>query len=206
MNLTLYHSPGTCSFVTHCCLERLGVRYGSEEISIFRREHRSEEYLKLNPLGQVPLLIADGRAIDQVLAQVDFLDRLWPERELLPIIEPDRSRAWSWMLWLNNTVQPQFQRLFRPGAWTDGDPQAVKSRARTDFQQSLDRMERELTMPYRLTARDYYTIIVLRWARMAGFRREDYPNLSEWSDRAHEDPVVRATLELEGLKINEERA
>lgn len=200
MRLEFYHCPGTCSFVVHCALEHLGLDYESHPISIFRGQHRSAEYLALNPQGQVPLLIVDGRPIDQVLAQIEFLDRL-AQGQLLPRDEPERSRAWSWLLWLNNTVQPQFQRLFRPASWTDGDPQAVKRVAEAGFRASLDRMERELVVPERLTVQDYYSIIVLRWAAMAGYQREQYPNLSAYSDRVHEDSVIVGTLTKEGLKI-----
>jgi glutathione S-transferase len=55
----LYYLPGSCSLAVHALLNELNVPYKIENIS--GGKNRSPEFLKINPLGQVPTLeLEDG--------------------------------------------------------------------------------------------------------------------------------------------------
>jgi len=61
-----------------------GLAYEPAFVSIPKREHRTAEYLAVNPQGLVPALVEDGRVVAQSLAILEFLEERSPEPPLLP--------------------------------------------------------------------------------------------------------------------------
>lgn len=79
MNLHLYYCPGTCSFVPHVALELVkessGQNYDGTVINLKNGEQLKPEYKAINPRGQVPALIVDGKLVTQVMAITTFFTR-----------------------------------------------------------------------------------------------------------------------------------
>jgi hypothetical protein len=50
--LTLYYSPGACSMAAHIVLEEGGQKYEGKKVNLAAGEQRTEEYLKIHPLGR----------------------------------------------------------------------------------------------------------------------------------------------------------
>ena len=67
MDLELYFAPGACSFVPHVALEAVkaatGQAFEPKLVKLHKGEHKTPEYLALNPDGVVPTLIVDGAPI-----------------------------------------------------------------------------------------------------------------------------------------------
>lgn len=63
-------------------LKGLGAR--QYFVHLRRGEQRDSSYLELNPLGRVPILVADGRPITQSLAILEYLEERFPDPPLLP--------------------------------------------------------------------------------------------------------------------------
>src|SRR3546814_12669125 len=61
-----------------------GRAYERVEVSLIAGEQKSDAYLAQNAQGFVPMLVADGEAIIQSLAIIDWLDRAHPEPRLIP--------------------------------------------------------------------------------------------------------------------------
>src|SRR5580658_1922138 len=60
--LGLYYAPGACSMAAHIVLEESGEKYEPLRVDLAKGEQRAEAYLKLNPLGRVPVLrLDDGK-------------------------------------------------------------------------------------------------------------------------------------------------
>ena len=53
------------------------------------KDHRSAQYLALNPQGLLPALEHDGRVIPQSLAIIEYLEELHPVPSLLPGAAPE---------------------------------------------------------------------------------------------------------------------
>src|SRR5436189_3210537 len=115
--MELYFAPGACSFVPHVALEAIqaatGESFEPKMVKLHKGEQKTPEYLAINPNGQVPVLVADGRPLSQIVAIVDFLDRNFPAAGLLPSSAWARAQALSQLAWMNNTVHPTFTRVFR---------------------------------------------------------------------------------------------
>ena len=72
-----------------------------------RDEQRSPEYLKINPQGLVPSLIADdGNTLTQSLAIIEWLEEKYPEPPLLPSDEQQRARVRAFALAVACDIHP----------------------------------------------------------------------------------------------------
>jgi glutathione S-transferase len=121
MQLKLYFSPGTCSLVPLIALEEIGVPFETSLLKFATGEHKSAEYLQVNPKGKVPTLMVDGRSLTENIAIASFLVRSFPQARLLPI----GSNAWSEaeslvdLAWCASTVHPIVTRIVLPQLFCD---------------------------------------------------------------------------------------
>src|SRR6185436_5726745 len=187
MNLELYFAPGACSFVPHVALEAIkaatGQAFEPKLIKLHKGEHKTPEYLAMNPNGQVPVLVADGKPLTQIVAICEFLDRSFPQAGLLPAGSWARAQALSQLAWMNNTVHPTFTRVFRTEEFAEGDAAKaeVKKMAQAKFRQHLERIQGWTTAakPYwfgeRIACHDAYAFTLLRWGGYAGIDPQSLP-------------------------------
>jgi len=213
--IELYFAPGACSFVPHVALEMVreatGQSFEPKLIKLHRAEHRSPEYLALNPEGQVPVLVVDGQVLTQIVAMCDFLDREHPSAGLLPSGSWARAQALATLAWFNNTAHPAFTHVFMPNKFADGEAyQAeVKRVGRDRYHDILKRIEGLVaaqTGPYWLGERpsvlDAYAITLLRWGGLGGIDPESLPNYYAYMQRVAQAPAVAAAIERERLQLN----
>lgn len=96
--LSLYHNPlSTCSQKVRLVLEYKGVQWENNPIDLFTGENFSEEYLKINPKAQVPVLVDNEKKIFESTIINEYLDDAFPKSPLKPINAYDRSvmRMWT---------------------------------------------------------------------------------------------------------------
>ncbi|SMF48737.1 maleylacetoacetate isomerase [Tistlia consotensis] len=72
------------SYRLRIALALKGIEYEAHAVSLPRMEHRSPEYLAVNPQGLLPTLVDEGRAYAQSLAILEYLDERYPEPPFLP--------------------------------------------------------------------------------------------------------------------------
>jgi glutathione S-transferase len=97
--LVLYHSGmTTCSKQVRHCLREKGLAYQSRYVDLFRFEHLSADYLKLNPNGVVPTLVHDSHIIINSACINEYLDEALPSPRLSPSDPKSRARMryWTW--------------------------------------------------------------------------------------------------------------
>src|SRR5205814_3966050 len=88
---------------------------------LHKQENLGPEFRAINPRGQVPVLVADGETITQILAIVMWLDARFPDCGFLPREPLARARAIETLAWMNNTVHPAFTHVFMPYKFTDDE-------------------------------------------------------------------------------------
>ncbi|MDH4093704.1 MAG: glutathione S-transferase family protein [Betaproteobacteria bacterium] len=212
--LELYFSPGACSFVPHVGLEAIKAATGEDFkpnlVKLHKGEQKTPEYLALNPNGQVPVLVVDGRPLIQIVAICDYLDRRYPKVGLLPTESWQRAQALSQLAWMNNTVHPTFTHWFRPYEFTDNEAaQAeVKRFAVEKFRKHLERLQEwsKAASPYwfgsQVSFHDAYCFTLLRWGGYAGIDPDSMPQLKAYVERVTQAPPVAAALERERVKLD----
>ena len=66
--LELYYSPGSASLVVHWLLIELNLPHTLHALDLSKAEHKTADYLKLNPAGVVPTLMIDAKPITEAAA------------------------------------------------------------------------------------------------------------------------------------------
>lgn len=76
-------------------LKLKGVAYRETPVNIDKGEQDEPAFRRISPMGSVPALIADGTALTQSLAILEWLEETYPEPALLPRDPLGRARVRS---------------------------------------------------------------------------------------------------------------
>ena len=108
----------SCTWRVRVALAAKGISYTTIPVNLLKLEHRNDEYLAKNPLGQVPLLeftdTATGEVVRlaQSIAIIDFLDKSFPNhRTMIPKDPFTRAIALEMVEVINAGTQP-LQNIF----------------------------------------------------------------------------------------------
>ncbi len=96
--LELYHAePVANSMKPLICLKEKGLDFVSHYVDLRRFEQHEPEFVKLNPNGQVPVLVHDGVVITESTVINEYLEDAFPEPRLRPraAVARARMRIWS---------------------------------------------------------------------------------------------------------------
>lgn len=211
MSLKLYFAPGACSFVPHALLELAGASFDPQFVKLAAGEQKTPEYLALNPRAQVPVLVADGKVLTQVVAIVGYINDLFPDSQFLPRDPMARAQVLSTLAWMNNTAHPTFTHVFRPYYFAESDAaQAdVKAFNTARFHNVLaevDAMAAKAS-PWmageQVGPLDLYAIVLMRWGGMAaGKDPQTLPHLWAHAQKVAALPAVARTLARERIQLN----
>jgi glutathione S-transferase len=216
--MKLYYGPGACSFVPHAALEVIkaatGTDFETQTVKLHKGEQRTPEYLALNPLGLVPVLVEDGKPLNQILAICDYLDRRYPQAGLLPADPWQRAQALSMLAWMNNSVHPTFTHVFRPTnfASSEAAQDDVKALAVTRFREHLERIQAMIghASPWLLGDKpsfaDFYALVFLRWGGFAAIDPASLPAYKGFVDRVAALPAVASAMAREGINLDTYKA
>ena len=109
---TLYYSPGACSLAVHSVLHSLDIPFETVRIDISKGENRTPEYLKINPRGQVPVLVINGKrqVRESGVIATYLIDK--HKSPLLPADGDARLRAMEWLSFYNSTMHQAYSNFF----------------------------------------------------------------------------------------------
>jgi maleylacetoacetate isomerase len=96
----------SAAFRVRIALNLKELQYDSAPKHFARNEHRTQEYLALNPQGLIPALAVDGVVLSQSLAIVEYLNDRHPQPPLLPADPLDRARVRSMALAIACEIHP----------------------------------------------------------------------------------------------------
>src|SRR4051812_49954976 len=106
MKLTLYYAPMTCALVPYVTLTEAGATFDVCNLNTRTNQHRTPEFLALNPKHKVPVLLVDGEALTENVAIQIWIARRFPRAGLLPADPWQEIQAISRMAWRASTVHP----------------------------------------------------------------------------------------------------
>lgn len=201
--LQLYWSPGACSFVPHVALEAARAQFEPKLVKLHKGEQRTPEYLALNPSGQVPVLVVDGKPLTQIVAIGEFLDRRFPQAGLLPKGDWERAQALSKLAWMNSTPHTTMTRFFFPERYaeSDGARAEVKRRAAEELRGYLQRIDRSIG-EINCILHDAYAFTLLRWGGFAGVDPKSLPAYLERVLRFMQTDAAKAALARERITLD----
>ncbi len=208
--IQLYFAPGACSFVPHVALEAAKAEFEPKLVKLHRGEHRTPEYLAMNPNAQVPVLVVDGKPLTQIVAICDYLDRRFPQAGFLPAEPWERAQALSQLAWMNSTPHPTMTRVFFPERYAESEAghDEVKRRAAEELRGCLERVQGMIrgANPYwfgsRVSFHDAYAFTLLRWGGYAGIDPNALPVYKAYVDRVMQAGPVKAAMARERIALD----
>lgn len=165
----LYGGTFTRALITEMVMAEGGIAYELRVVDIVGQEHRTPEFLAVNPVGRVPVLITpegetltETPAINLHLAERHGLTHLAPRSD-----EPERGRFLSGLFYLTGELEPAMKRYFYPHRHVlrAEDAPGIKRQALDSALERVAVIERRLGDggPYHLGARFSLVDLVLTY-------------------------------------------
>jgi len=128
MEIALYYAPITCALAPYITLTEAGATFEARPLNLRKDQHKSAEYLKINPKHKVPLLVVDGKVLSESTAIQIWIARTFPQARLLPADPWEELKAISLMSWCSSGVHPFLARTNSPPRVCDlpGAEESVK--------------------------------------------------------------------------------
>ena len=128
--LELYHfEPAANSMKPLIALSEKGIEFTSRQLNLEGRrwEQYSDWFLKINPDGQVPVLVHDGRVVTESTVINEYIEDVFPEVPLRPADPYWRARMRIWTKFVDEYLCPALT--------------VIGANFATPFAQKIDRAE-----------------------------------------------------------------
>jgi glutathione S-transferase len=126
MKPRLWTSTHTSGTIAHMVLGAAGLDAEVRFISLRQGEHKTPDYLRLNPKGEVPALeVAEGVVVTELPAIIAWIAEAAPDSGLLPRDPNGRAKALEWLAWCHFRTANTFSLAFQAKRFTDGDEAAA---------------------------------------------------------------------------------
>ena len=205
--MKLYSKPGACSTADHIALEWSEQPYEVEIVTA--QQMKEPAFLRLNPVGSVPVLVDGDFVLTQNAAILGYIADSFPQAGLMGNgTKQQRAMATRWLAYCNSDVHPAFTPLFAPGKFID-DPALhghVQTMARARLRSIFAFADSQLAAAgewiagFRSVA-DAYLYITLRWANAVEVDLSGYGDLVRYKQRLDADQGVLAALGAERLNV-----
>jgi glutathione S-transferase/GST-like protein len=147
--------------------EEIGAEYEKIVIDFEKEEHKSDEFLSVNPMGQIPaLVLPDGTLMTETAAMLlQIVDR-HPEAKLAPSAgSGERARFLRWLFFLASNVYPTNMRFYYSERYST-DPSAaegVKAAAEADLDDQFKILSDALDPGPYLLGETFSAVDVMLW-------------------------------------------
>src|SRR3984893_9254225 len=200
--MKLYYSPGACSLSPHIALLEAGLPHDLVKVDIRAKKlENGDDYLKVNPKGQVPALgldngevMTEGPVIVQMIADQAASKHLAPARD-----SAERYRLQEWLNFITTELHKNFSPLFNP-AIPDEVKKFFADRIMGKFKYADSQLAgRDYLMGTQFTVAVGYLFVMTAWSDPMKVDRSALPNLMAFKARVAARPNVQAALKMEGL-------
>jgi glutathione S-transferase len=200
--MKLYFSPGACSLSPHIALAEAGLTADYVKVDLKAKKTESgDDYLLVNPKGQVPVLSLDGGGVlTEGPAIVQYIADKAPNAKLAPAHGTnERYQLQEWLNMLTSDLHKSFSPLFNPVM-----PDEAKAIFREKISKTFGYIDSQLAgkdylMGSQFTVADGYLFTLLRWGIGMKFELAKHPNLHAFFERVGARPKVREAMLAEGL-------
>ncbi|MCL6436491.1 MAG: glutathione S-transferase N-terminal domain-containing protein [Leptolyngbyaceae cyanobacterium HOT.MB2.61] len=205
--IKLFYAPGTCALAPHIVLEWIGEPYELEKVQL-----GSPEYLKINPLGQVPAMIdGDSDVMNQPDAILKYLAQKYPDAKLGSNgTLQDAYELNRWLAFFTGDFHPAFYPYFRPNRyWIEEDENAHKTIKEAPYKLIVrvfahlnNHLEgKDYIVGDRLTVADPYAFAMIRWGNYIPNKPlSDYANVFRFYQQFKQDNAVQRAMSQQGIK------
>jgi glutathione S-transferase len=200
VTIRLYSWPQSSASGARWALEELGLSYEYVKLDSAKREHRTPEYLALNPNGKVPTLVDGTHAYFESLAILLHLaERYGRERGLWPTDDALRAEALSFAVWGTAELrlymmQYVYHGLDSPVSYAPKDrSQAAAAYNGGEYRRVLDVLDARLSERNYLVGEfslgDIPAASALLFGKALGATLEGRRNVEAWLERCRTRPA-----------------
>lgn len=200
--ITLYGNARTSAGRCLWALEEVGVPFENKQIDMKNKEHKSADFLKLNPNGKIPVMIDGDTTLFESMAINFYLaDKYKPE--LFGTTPKDRALSTQWSFWASSELQPPIievfiQKVFMPADKKDQNViDSNMAKLPTLFKVLDDSLEGQTYLNgSTFTLADLNTHTVVSIAPHLGIDLTTYKNVDLWMKAISDRPAFQKYSEL----------
>jgi glutathione S-transferase len=181
----------------------LGQELEEKALDFTKGEHKSPEYLALNPNGAVPTLVDGDFVLTESRVIMQYLASKKPESGLLPRDERARADVTRWQFWDSSHFSPQvgtlvFERMLKP-MFGMGEPSASKvDEALTNLRRYGAVLNQHLggkryVVGESVTLADLTLASTLMYVKQAEVPIAEFPNVEAWLARMTDTEAWKKT-------------
>ncbi len=201
----LWTSTRTSGTIVHCMAAVSGLPIDVRFISLRKGDHKTPDYLAINPKGEVAALqIPDhGTTITEIPAMALWLAEAAPESGLLPRDALGRAKGMEWLCWCHFRMANTFSLAFQAQRIAGGDEAAaaaLRTAAVTRAEQALAFADAALAQqpqgtlldtPH-ITAPDIFVAALLNFAGFLGIATGGFTHLTALGAKVAAHPAIAA--------------
>ena len=200
--MKLYYAPGACSLSPHIALHEAGLAHELVKVDLRAKKlENGDDFLKVNPKGQVPALALDsGEIVTEGPVIVQMIADQAPGKNLAPARDSaERYKLLEWLNFITTELHKNIGPMFSP-MLADDAKTFFKDRAMGKFKLIDSQLAgKDYLMGKQFTVADGYLFVMLRWADGHKMDLSGLKNLMAYKDRIAARPNVQAALKMEGL-------
>ena len=188
-------------------LEELGIDYDFQFVDLFKGEQKQEDFLKLTPMGKVPLLQLD----DDCIFESGAICRYAANQARSPLYPEDalqRAKADQWIDFFSIHLGKWLSTLFFENAIKEkagmgkADPETCKEAHNFVLQQMAIVDDHLANNPYfsgeSLSIADLFAFAYIEQVETFDFSWNDFPHVKVWFDKLdNRDSIKRARQKFE---------
>jgi len=205
--ITFYHHPFSRGRMVRLMLEEVEAPYETVVLEFEKREHKTPEYLELNPMGKIPTIVHRGTVVTETAAICAYLADAFPEKGLAPTVnDPARGTYYRWLFFGAGCIEPALidEMLERPAVEKTG------SLGYGSYDDTMNALEAALQPgPFLLgeqyTAADVYVGSQIAWGMMTE-AIEPRPVFESYLGRIRARPAAKRAAEKDSTLAEELRA
>ena len=193
--MKLYFSPGACSLSDRIALYEADLAFDSEMVDLeTKRTESGDDYLRINPKGDVPTLVLDtGETLTENVAVLDWVAQ--QDSKLRPLTPMGRTRLLEALTYISAELHTTFEPFF-----TDASDNVKKTASETivkRLEYLADTIAGDFLLGERVSVADFYLLVMLLWAGKNGLQVP--AKLVSLRDRLTARAAVRRAMEHEQL-------
>ena len=184
--ITIYGSPRSSAGRCIWALEEAGVAFTQKDVDMKNKEHRSAEFLKINPMGKVPAMVDGDVTLFESMAINYYIADTY-KKELLGTSALEKGLSMQWSFWATSELQPPIIEVFIQKVFVPED-----KRDQNIIEKNLNKLPELLTVlnnsladkkylaGNQFTIGDINTASVVSICPMMGVDLGAYPNIQSW--------------------------
>lgn len=194
-NVLFYYNPMSRGQVVHRMLEEVNAPYEIKLIDWNTNQHKSPEYLAINPMGKIPAISHQGVVVTEVAAICMYLADAFPEFNLAPRIDdPKRGEYYRWFMFTVNCVEAAVMDKNFPREKNMPPSHLGYGTYETTMQVLNKAVEKDFLIGKQFTAADVYLSSYLHWFFLQKQLAEN-PVLTSYVARCMDRPAVKVFME-----------